>query len=215
MNATCSFNTLPVDIFVRERTRLGKCQGWDGWWWGPPGVPTTATCYLWKRRFQKHFMLSFLFLNVYVMFRWSYTDQKVTQTFINHCFYDIFDPFLSKIYGMGGWVDKFGTFSQIKPFFRPPHPYDVSHIYKCQVYVGSLRAPLLATAGLGIAHLPIISDFYQVWTKGYLFQETKLQIHFFSFKAAVPSCHSRMLFNRPEVPVFSLGNIWRLCLTDR
>ena len=27
MNATCSFNTLPVDIFVRERTRLGKCQG--------------------------------------------------------------------------------------------------------------------------------------------------------------------------------------------
>ena len=60
-----------------------------------------------------------------------------SQTFIDFCLYGIFyylrlkghlwrtfstySPFESLIYGMSRWVHKVGTFSQIKPFFRPSH----------------------------------------------------------------------------------------------
>ena len=38
-----------------------------------------------------------------------------SQTFINHCFYGIFDQIYESAWG--GWVQKFGTFTQIKQFF--------------------------------------------------------------------------------------------------
>ena len=76
-----------------------------------------------------------------------------------------------------GWVDELTSFLG--------QPYDDNHIYRCQVYVGSLRAPLLATAGLGIAHLPIISDFYQVW-KGLSLSRDKTTNTFFLLQSRCP-----------------------------
>ena len=71
MNATCSFNTLPVDIFVREPTRLGgeNVRGEMGGGGDPLGFQQRLPVTCKKEDVQKHFMLSFSFLNVYVMFK--------------------------------------------------------------------------------------------------------------------------------------------------
>ena len=66
-----------------------------------------------------------------------------SQTFINHCFYDIFDPFLSKIYGMGGWIDKFGTFSVNLPEFFGQK--GVKYATKTVIYKSMLCNPVPGT----------------------------------------------------------------------